>query len=492
VFGVVYLGNLGWNKWLKVDDMLKINNHTLRICGALLLIIVLAFVIRIVSFSGFNGADDEAYAELGYRMSQGDFQINDKYLRAPVFPLRVALITPVSWCLKIAGVSETAILFYPFLLSMLSVILVFIAGCIFFDSRSGLIAAAIQAILPIDAVSASALLPDLPAAFWANMGVLICYYASRRSENWIKISCGILSGLALAISYLCKESVVFVLIFICIFFAYLAYRHKRNAIILITIGVTFITVLLAESFVYYQSTGDFFHRLHETERNYEVCKYGFFTEGSPWGWEKGEFGIAIKNRLFKEGPKKIFMTKSFGWIAPAAMLALIYAVMRKLRKFAFPATWFLFLVLIFNFGSSSLTAYRPLVLVERHFYPILFPAVLLAGGLIGTLLSAQRGKKTELGRERFFWGCVISLAILYICTAGISKNIKAGPLSKMGRTAALELTPQDVIYTDSRTARVLRFFWEYPHQDRIKEISGRDAADISPGSRYFSRFICPG
>jgi len=103
-----------------------------------------------------------------------------------------------------------------------------------------------------------------------------------------------------------------VYIFICIFFAYLAYRHKRNAIILITIGVTFITVLLAESVVYYQSTGDFFHRLHETERNYEVCKYGFFTEGSPWGWEKGEFGIAIKNRLFKEGPKKIFMTKSFG------------------------------------------------------------------------------------------------------------------------------------------------------------------------------------
>ena len=52
----------------------------------------------------------------------------------------------------------------------------------------------------------------------------------------------------------------------------------------------------------------------------------------------------------------------------------------------------------------------------------------------------------------------------------------------MERTVSLELTPQDVIYTDSRTARMLRFFWGYPHRDRTKDFSGMDASDISPGS----------
>ena len=64
--------------------------------------------------------------------------------------------------------------------ALASVPLAFFLGRLFFGPRAGLIAAALIACLPIDLGSATHLVPDMPAAFWANLGVLAVLVATRR------------------------------------------------------------------------------------------------------------------------------------------------------------------------------------------------------------------------------------------------------------------------------------------------------------------------
>ena len=78
-----------------------------------------------------------------------------------------------------AGLREAVLIAYPFLLSMASLLLAFLAGRMLFGPRAGVMAAAILAVLPIDVRLASMLMPDLPAAFWAGAGMLVLYWASR-------------------------------------------------------------------------------------------------------------------------------------------------------------------------------------------------------------------------------------------------------------------------------------------------------------------------
>ncbi|MCK4822297.1 hypothetical protein KA005_41425, partial [bacterium] len=55
--------------------------------------------------------------------------------------------------------------------------------------------------------------------------------------------------------------------------------------------------------------------------------------------------------------------------------------------------------------------------------------------------------------------------------------------SPVARRVSRLLTPQDPVYTDSRTAWVLNFFWKYPEQTRTTDFAGMRAEDI-PENTY--------
>lgn len=452
--------------------------HTSRRTAILLvLILMLAGFTRILSFSGYFGSDDGVYAELSYQMANGSFEIGE-HSHVPVFPLRVGLLAPVALGFKIAGPNELVMIMYPFVLSMLGIILAFLVGRAFFNERAGLIAAAILSILPIDTRSASMLLPDLPAAFWATLGVLLLYYGSNRVSTASKGAYAASSGLAFGLSWLCKASVVYLFPFIAIYMVWLTYRQKRNIILFLSTSLTFISVLMVESLIYYQHTLDLLYRYHEIERNYEVSKIYFFAEGSKFGWAEEGYWFAVVRRILKEGPKAIFLKPNFGLVTGTAMLSIGYAAFRRLRSFLFPGLWFLSLVFIFNFGSSSLQFYRPLVLFGRYLYPLLFPAVILTAGLIDVLMPFRGSMKQEIARERFFWGSAVAMGIVSICLVVVYGNIRAGVQSKVERAISHMLAPSDPIYTDSRTAWVLEFFWKYPKKTRTWDFEDMEINDV--------------
>lgn len=452
------------------------------ILAFLLILFIVAIPARVISFKGYNGSDDGRYAELAWGMANGEYTTME-YSGPPVFPLRVGLIFPTALGFKIAGPNELVMLIYPFVLSLLSVVLVFIAGWSFFNIRAGLVAASIQAILPIDTKAATMLLPDLPAAFWATLGVLFIHWGSRHSSTRLKSTYGSLSGLFFGLSWLCKESIAYLALFFVIAMIWLTYKEKRNYVLFIFSGLTAIGVLLAESLIYWRFTEDFFYRFHELERNYEVTKTWFFYKGSIMGWITGSYWLALVKRLLK-GPLIIFANTNFGLVTLSALVACGYAAFRRMKQFAFLGLWFISLVLMFNFASSSLTSYRPLPLFDRYMYMLLFPAVLLTAGLIDALISSRQGFRGELESEKFFWGSTVAIGIAVVCLLGFLSNFRsgAGPASPVERVVGNILRPTDTVYTDSRTARVLEFFWGYPKKPHTVDFEGMETKDISTGS----------
>ena len=109
--------------------------------------------------SGDTGSDDGVYSELAFEIANGNFIIGDS--RDFVSRLRIGLLDPVALGFKVTGPNEIAMIIYPFLVSILGIILAFFTGRAFFNDRVGLFAATLQSVLPFDARSASMLEPDL-------------------------------------------------------------------------------------------------------------------------------------------------------------------------------------------------------------------------------------------------------------------------------------------------------------------------------------------
>ncbi|MFC2164541.1 ArnT family glycosyltransferase [Acidobacteriota bacterium] len=443
------------------------------------LILAVAVCIRILSFCGFYGSDDGVYSELAFKMATGTFKISD-YSSDPVFPLRTGLIAPVALGFKIAGPNEWALVTYPFVLSLAGIFLMFFAARAFFNTSTGLIGASLLAFIPLDVRSASLLLPDLPAAFWAALGVLFLYSGTKRETLTSKIGLGLLSGFSFGLSWLCKESVLFLFPFLLIYAIWILRHRKGNFILFVTAGLTVLVFFMVESWIYHQQTFDFFYRFHSIEINYNLNKEWFFSEGSRFGWAQGEYISALIKRIFWKGPFILFLNPTFGFVTGAALISAIYAVVKKKRAFLIPGIWFLSLAIMLNFSSSSLSFYRPLVLFDRYVYLLIFPAVLLTAGLLYDLLSKQKPRESKISTKLLFGG-LLAIGLFVGCFLGIYRTIDRGIGSPVERQVSHIISPQDRILTDTRTARVLNFFWKYPQTVLTKDFEGMKTEDVPGG-----------
>jgi hypothetical protein len=286
----------------------------------------------------------------------------------------------------------------------------------------------------------------------------------------------------LGFSWLCKESVAYLAPLFLIAGLYLVHRSRSNWALVAGLAATSGAFLLGEALVYRSITGDALFRLHETHRNYDYNSSWFFTEGSRFGWEPGQYHVALCKRLFRDGPVTLLASPSFGGVSAVGLLAVLYALFHGRRAFLFAGLWFTTLLLAFNFGSANLTHYQPLVLFDKYAYPLLLPSCLLSAGLLTTLLEGTRYDFAYAVAERRFWTLVIAAGLCGACCLSTGENILAGRKSEPERLAAARLSPSDRLYTDRRTLRVLEFFWSFPKQAYGHDFQGLTAQDIPDGS----------
>jgi 4-amino-4-deoxy-L-arabinose transferase-like glycosyltransferase len=448
--------------------------HWLAVFGFL----ALAIMLRVIFFQGYVDSDPAAYASLANDLAHGELHLRT-YDGPAIFPLRFGVYAPVAFLIKTFGLSEITLIAFPFLISIAGCFLAYLLARHFFGALAGLISILLLTLLPSDITMASELYPDPIAAFWANIGVGLIIFSYRGNPKWSPVMM-ILAGLCFGISWLGKETVVYLAPFVAIL-AYMQQKKLAAAVLqLFYVGLGALFVVVIESAFYQEVVGNWLFHFNTLEKNYVQSSDWFFDQSSPFfGWEPGGYIKALAKRLFFTGPLELLT--SFRAVSALAILALAWAAFVKDRRFIVAGIWFAVTMLMFNFCSSSLTSYKPLPLFERYLYPILLPAILLVSGLLAALW--EKRARPELMSERKFWAAILAIACLGTYVPAIS-GIKSRP-EQVVRDVIPNLNASDIVYTDFRTAVTLAFLRTgllLPSSDIVIPYENLNQRDLRIGS----------
>jgi 4-amino-4-deoxy-L-arabinose transferase-like glycosyltransferase len=457
--------------------------------ACVLAIIGASVALRLWLFAGYGGFDDAEYARIGYQIANGTFT-SAEYRGPVVFPLRVGQTFPTALAFSAFGLSEWSMVLYPFTLSVLALVVAYFCATHFFGHRAGLIAVALVGVLPMEVSNATKLLPDMPAAFYAALGVTVIAVVGRAGANrkmrFVFLG-GALAGIAFGVSWLCKESISFLAPFCLAYLLVCLGRDGRASWVLWSgVAAGSLGVLLGEMVVYWSLTGDPLFRFHEIERNYRLIENGFFTQGSAFGWQEGEsYARAVAKRLIVDGPAMLLFQYEFLFIPLIGLVAACHAWYSKDRAFLVPSLWLVGLLLMFNFSSTSVSSYMPAPLFHRYFYMIIFPSVVLAAGFVAKLVERAEGDPHEAWRERRFWGLLMAFVLLMLSAYYVQGALRSSPSSWSAevRVLSAKIGPSSRLYTDTLSIRGMEFFLKYPSKTQWTDFSEVKSLDeVGAGS----------
>lgn len=357
---------------------------------AVLLVVAIAAALRVTPLVDWEGGDAENYACIAWRLAQGESVVG-QYAGPPhepgesmgprAFAIRPAVTVPASWGLAILPPGPWAFSLFPLALGLSEVVLAMLFGRRLWGPKAGLLSGLLVACLPLAVSEARALRADLPAGVLLGWGVFALWVAAMTRSTRRALAAGTASGLLLGASWLAKETVVLAVPALAVLAALAIRREGRRAWPgLLACGLTGLAVLGAEAATYAAKTGDPLFRFHELARNFEQCRENFFYADSPaHGWPEGEYASAVITRLALAGPKQLLFARPTLGIGCLALVAGLVLWRRRDAVVAPILAWLVLLGLAFNFGSTSLSEYRPVVPASTYFYPIVLPACLLCG-----------------------------------------------------------------------------------------------------------------
>jgi 4-amino-4-deoxy-L-arabinose transferase-like glycosyltransferase len=443
------------------------------VVACLTLILISGACLRIVSFIGYGyQGDDVVYAYLAHEMATGQF-LQAAKADPLIYPLRVGILAPAAASFRLFGVSEQALGVYPLLVSLLGIVLAYIAGRAFFGERAGVLAALLQAFLPVDLRYGTLLYPDPPGALWLNVAILLAYLGSREPLTRRKSVYGALAGLFLGLSWLSKEAVLFSLPFLAGYLLWTLYHDKRTVALVAAVTVGCAITLGLEATAYARYFGDPLYHLHAIER------HSHHPLATPWFWSPDASWAQLGARLFRDGPETILLSTRFGLVTAVASLGICYALFKGRRSYAFVGTWFVYHALMFNFGSHSLRNYMPLPTYDRYLWPLLLPAILLTAAFVADLLHIRRGAVPWREADSVFWAGTLSIVLLLGFAHGTYRNFKEDSAFRAEKSLSRMLPSDAVIFADGLTLSGLRFFWAYPQHTRLVEFGGMRTSDIA-------------
>lgn len=332
----------------------------------LFIILILHSVISISYFSGIYGSDDWLYARTAIEVSQGDFKALDSFGGN-----RIGLIFPTALFMKIFGINEFAITLYPFLLSLLTIVIVFKIGKTLFDEKIGVLSAFIIATIPLQITQTTQLMPNLSLTFWLTFSIFLCIYPIKKMQKYKHFFIGIIIGIA----YLHHITAGYMLIFMAI---YTSIKQKSLKPGLYVIS-GFLLIFIFESFVFYQigisnKLLNLFSKYANTRSKYLPDEFTFSNNT-----------FKMLNHIFNP-----FWMTSFS-IIPITTILLNFYSKKKIKthfnigNYNLIIAWIFSLLCLYLYFPNGLQ-FKPMTRVlTRYYSPVLPPlAILSALGIYST------------------------------------------------------------------------------------------------------------
>ena len=337
-----------------------------------IVILCIGVLLRLLMFSGYIGGDDIAYIARAAAMSQGD-------LSAPVthWGSRTLIVLLTTLSISVFGVNDFSITFFPFIFSIGSIILSYLIGKQLFDPVTGVFAAFLIAIFPMEVLFASQL---FPYAFIGTLSAL-CFYLFLRGEQRESYILLLFSGAALGVAYLSRITALYCLLF---FAFYLLYKRQFFVrYIYFVIGL--LGIILIEITYYYLLTGDPLHRLHilmgvrgEISEAQVESRLGITNLGLKW------FIEPFLRPIFEQEIGFIFLL-----LWPVIFYQAFYQASKKNKGVILLLLWIVPLFLYINYGSTSPFSYFPHRRLPRYLSVIIVPAMVLIAWHFRSMKSSR-------------------------------------------------------------------------------------------------------
>jgi Dolichyl-phosphate-mannose-protein mannosyltransferase len=446
------------NSKKRISAILLAGQHSL----ILFLILVFALVIRYIFFCGLVFSDDSYYSWLAYQFNTSSNSIN--YLGYPILLIRkiALLFTIISY--NLIGYNEKAGTLFPFLFSLLSIILIYkITQDLFNNKRISLTAAFLSAFFPVDVIFASVNFTDLECVFFINIGIFFFIRAGNKNKNYYLIY----AGLFLALSFLIKEyAYYYCIILFCVFIYNQVKREKYSYKFIIPVIIV-ICFLLIEGLFYSAIGYSFFYRLKVFQDNYRYCYYDFFPYTltiSEIGYHKYIVGLCkhIFNNI-----KYIFIRRYY-ILLPVLAVIQGYLLFKK-KEQLFLLGWFWGLLILMTLMTVSLSFYAPIELRRIwYIYPLIFPSCILSAILISKLKPVYF--KVVLG---LYLICSVLMSVEFQKFFNVHNN----NLFKQ----FIQIHSGETIYADHYTAYGIRLIQEYKMNEKVKLLTNTDSLNVKQG-----------
>jgi 4-amino-4-deoxy-L-arabinose transferase-like glycosyltransferase len=339
--------------------------------GLVPLLILFALVLRVYFFIGPVRYDSLFYSEHSYNISVGTHKIG-----TDTWGMRYLLLLPASLLHTIFGFSEVTCVIFNLACSAGLIIITYLIARVLFGHGIGLISALLLATLPLDILYSTEFMPDLPQAFFLALSVYMFILLQRSRKGTYTI----LSGLALGIAQLIKETSFFILFF---YLVYLMRKGLSRQVLVVL--MVFAAVIGLESLFFYLVTSDPFYKYVQTRRfhtqqYFEVVRYNLTTQETLRNALIGYPAI-----MFNPMNNHFAYVSCFYYAFAAATIWMIWG-RRFIPQSRLLYLWWVVLYLCIDLFPLQLYPYRPALVVHARYLVLLScPAACIIGAFIGSL-----------------------------------------------------------------------------------------------------------
>lgn len=436
---------------------------------ALIGIICAGLSLRLLYLTGLAFADDPDYAGRAFDLLHGR-----GHLYLDNNGLRIGTWAPAALGYTLFGISDFGLVIYPLLMSVIAMWVVARLGTRLFDRRTGLVAAALWALYPLDVELSTRLLPD---ALLASFSLIAVYFlfsgdlaqvqdrGTTLRRPWSYVASGALLGWCAAINL----SSIVLIVFVAVYFplsSWMMWRRTAPATFgrwlwtvccrrYLLLAVGFLSIVVPEALMYQQEFGSALAKYGSTLSHYNEEGRSFFRD--LWFYPQQMFFLYQGWRVHV--PSSAF--RPYGYFFVAAVPCLIYGIMRGDARFWMVALWAVSTFAYLQWGSMSLTSWSFLHRLDRHL-ELVTPPMILAMAFTLVHISRRRA------------GLVVAITALALL-AGTSlrtihtrhaETIRALSLMKPVH-AVLEVFHPARVYMDTQTSAYQRFLDRYEDRGRV-------------------------
>ncbi|MCW5889095.1 MAG: glycosyltransferase family 39 protein [bacterium] len=173
---------------------------TRREAAAVLGVLAAGAALRLVLWSGYGLGDDP-----GYWHSYHDIYASGIWNEDRAYDLRFAFSLPVAWTMRLLGDGEVGFIGFVTFCSLLNLLLAYGLARQEWGHRWALVAMAILATLPLDVLSSTLFVIDIPLATWCFGAFWLYRQACAAPPGGARVAWGVAAAVGLFLGYSTKQ-----------------------------------------------------------------------------------------------------------------------------------------------------------------------------------------------------------------------------------------------------------------------------------------------